>query len=492
MLSVDQGHQHDSESQRLTPQIQESDHDSETSYSEGGRPGRFYASSSIKESEAGFSTSTSSTRVSLLQERHNECCPIINGIQKGLRNVIRLRPKRLHPINVVLPLECIGLRWTDTRCTRFPILAGPLRPTDPNDRRMCRLSRRRIVYTANLASTINARRGIFLIGEVIQGASLGTLAAAAQTYISETIPTSLRGSVMALYPTFILLGQLVSAAACFASSDGDASSSYLVTFISMWPFSVVSLIFIVLVPGALLFFCGAESLARETAESSKVSYRDCFQRSDLRRTLIVSFVSRMPTLFDFSLLSDASYFLPIVGMDDKSSLMMFVLGAPDAHIELVVCDLASFAGNEYFWLFVEHCAHLVYGRHDDVHRHNLRSRRLARVILSSGRNILSATEGQTQGISTIVADIASIVFGFVLPYVYNKDATNLDAKTGFLFFAICASTVTVTWWAVPEMMGRSSMEIDHMFKLGLPARKFHDWRERDGMDDMVGMIGHGH
>lgn len=95
---------------------------------------------------------------------------------------------------------------------------------------------------------------------------------------------------------------------------------------------------------------------------------------------------------------------------------------------------------------------------------------------------------KSQGVSTVASDIASIIFSIILPYVYNKDAGNLGAKTGFLFFAICTITVAITWWAVPELKGRTSVEIDHMFKLGLPTRKFKEWSGADGTDDSDRLI----
>ena len=90
---------------------------------------------------------------------------------------------------------------------------------------------------------------------------------------------------------------------------------------------------------------------------------------------------------------------------------------------------------------------------------------------------------KTQGVGTVACDIASIVFSFVLPYVYNKDAGDLGAKTGFLFFAICTITAALAWWSIPEMKGRTSVEIDYMFKLRLPARKFKSWSQIEGMED---------
>jgi hypothetical protein len=95
---------------------------------------------------------------------------------------------------------------------------------------------------------------------------------------------------------------------------------------------------------------------------------------------------------------------------------------------------------------------------------------------------------KSQGISTIASDIASILFSFLLPYVYNKDAGNLGAKTGFLFFVICTITTAITWLTVPELKGRTNAEIDHMFKLGLPTRRFKSWSAANGTDDSEVLI----
>lgn len=211
-----------------------------------------------------------------------------------------------------------------------------------------------VVYVSYLPADINARRAVFLIGEIVQGLATGVLTTTAQTYISETVPTSLRGSAMALCPTFVLLGQLIGAVVVFVSSGGDSKSSYLNTFISMWPFSAVTLLIVMLVPESPAFLvrngrlvdahralqklhsnnqdCGQlvkdlqRTDAQEKEESENIPWIDCFRRTDLRRTLIISFASMLPCFFGFSLLSDASYFLQIVGMDDQNSLMMFVLG----------------------------------------------------------------------------------------------------------------------------------------------------------------------
>lgn len=67
------------------------------------------------------------------------------------------------------------------------------------------------------------------------------------------------------------------------------------------------------------------------------------------------------------------------------------------------------------------------------------------------------------------------MFSILLPYVYNPDAGNAGAKTGFLFFGLCVVSATVVWACIPEMKGRSQVDIDAMFTQKVPTRKWRDW-----------------
>ncbi len=83
---------------------------------------------------------------------------------------------------------------------------------------------------------------------------------------------------------------------------------------------------------------------------------------------------------------------------------------------------------------------------------------------------------KTQGAGEFVHNVASIVFNVILPYMYNPDAGYLRGKMGFVFGGICLFTAVVSWLVIPEMKGRSVLDIDHMFSLGLKARDFKKWR----------------
>lgn len=211
-----------------------------------------------------------------------------------------------------------------------------------------------ILYVSNLPVDIDTRRGLFLFGKIVQGFAIGVVTAATQTYISENVPTSLRGPTMALFPTFTLLGQLVGAVETYVSLREPSSKSYLISFVSQWPFSAVPLVMALVVPESPAYLVRRDKAAAalqaerrlhldkvdvadlveqlqqsfqlEREWAQEVRYRDCFRGANARRTLIAIFAMAIPVFFGLPLLSNASYYLQVVGMSAQYSLVFLVLG----------------------------------------------------------------------------------------------------------------------------------------------------------------------
>jgi hypothetical protein len=83
---------------------------------------------------------------------------------------------------------------------------------------------------------------------------------------------------------------------------------------------------------------------------------------------------------------------------------------------------------------------------------------------------------KTQGIGWFTSAFCSAVAGVTLPYVFNPDAGNLRGKVGFTYMASCLVGLAVSWYLIPEMKGRNVGDIDRMFELEIPARKFKGWK----------------
>lgn len=86
---------------------------------------------------------------------------------------------------------------------------------------------------------------------------------------------------------------------------------------------------------------------------------------------------------------------------------------------------------------------------------------------------------KAQGLGWFIYGLGTMVFGVVMPYLYNPDAGNIGSFTALLYFFFAGLGAVVTFFYVPEMKGRSAKEIDQMFDLRLPARKFKTWSGRE-------------
>ena len=75
-------------------------------------------------------------------------------------------------------------------------------------------------------------------------------------------------------------------------------------------------------------------------------------------------------------------------------------------------------------------------------------------------------------ISTASVWIFAWLVSFTFPYLYNPDSANLGPKIGFIYGSLMLVGSVWVYFFLPETAGRSLEEIDEMFRLGVPARKF--------------------
>ena len=68
--------------------------------------------------------------------------------------------------------------------------------------------------------------------------------------------------------------------------------------------------------------------------------------------------------------------------------------------------------------------------------------------------------------------VTAIVTTFAVPQLTGGNV-NLGAKTDFIFGGCMIITLVLTYWYLPETRGRSMVEIDEMYRLDIPPRR---WR----------------
>ncbi|UNI22899.1 hypothetical protein JDV02_008743 [Purpureocillium takamizusanense] len=387
-----------------------------------------------------------------------------------------------------------------------------------------------ISFVSSHPADINGRRGVFLAGKGFQGGAIGMVMTTTQTYMSEIAPPSLRGPLLALFPVFTLLGQLIGAAVIFGCLN--LPNGYTICFGTQWVFSAIPLLLSYAIPESPTYLVRRglldearraqrrldghddvpteETIAairrniEEERKSARATYRDCFKGANRRRTVIVMFAGVLPQMFGLTLLSKASYFVQVLGMSSTLSVLVLILG--------IVCGVLANV-----------CSIYIMSR---VGRRNLTMYSLAILTIlwgamgvagiwpgtismwySAATMILAITvaglsvwpasyavgaeasslqlRARAQGVGWLTAGVAAAIFGFALPYIYNPDQGDLKAKTAFVFAGLCAVSFVASFWLIPEMKGRTPSEIDRMFEQKLPSRKFSSWRGDESMDGAV-------
>ena len=95
---------------------------------------------------------------------------------------------------------------------------------------------------------------------------------------------------------------------------------------------------------------------------------------------------------------------------------------------------------------------------------------------------------KTQGISWFTGGMIRCGFGVGFPYLYNADAANLGAKIGFVILGTSAFALLSTWALVPELKGKTAVEIDSVFERALPLHEARIPRwEKMGLKDSISL-----
>ncbi|KAM4062695.1 major facilitator superfamily protein [Hirsutella rhossiliensis] len=380
-----------------------------------------------------------------------------------------------------------------------------------------------VCYVSNLPPSIGQRRGVFLAGKGFQGGAIGIVMTTTQTYMSEIVPPILRGPLLAFFPIFALLGQLIGAAVIFGCLDVE--NGYVLCFASQWPFSAVPLFMALLIPESPTFLVREDKLkqaykaqerlssddadARKTIEAicrniehekktTRARYIDCFRGTNCRRTLIVMFASILPQMFGLTLLAKASYFVQVVGMSSTTSVLVLILG--------LVCGLlanlssiwiSSRIGRRRLILISLAIITALWAAMGIAGIWNgpavvwYTAITLILVVVVAGLGVWPSSyavgsetsslhlRAMSQGVGWLTSGFGAGLFGFVLPYIFNPDKGNLKAKTGFVFAGLCAIAFVISFFCVPDMKGRTASEIDRMFEFRLPTRQFRKWTNHD-------------
>ncbi|RSH80154.1 hypothetical protein EHS25_007259 [Saitozyma podzolica] len=381
-----------------------------------------------------------------------------------------------------------------------------------------------LLFIGITVETVSAQtsnpNAVFFAGKFINGFATGSLITTAMTYIGELSPLALRGIFTGAAAIAFTIGPFIQALITNFYGDLPSSWAYKSAFVAqygvtgigllVWPFMPESPTWLLLQgkdDKAIRAFKRLgekeEEIQKHVAhikltleearkETEGATYLECFKKSNLRRTI----VSGMPLTLQafcgvFFIAGYATYYFQLAGFSTEMSF------------RLAVCQqVLSMAGNVTAWFLIERVGRrpltfwglvvltvilLVAGGLACVGQVGTNKATVGMIILycyvynvtlgataytSMAEIGTSRLRAKTAAIALLVQGCFSCMWQFVLPFMFNPNEANLQAKTSFIFGGFSVFCCIYAYYCHPETKGRSYEELDEMFQKGVSARDF--------------------
>ncbi|OAL49793.1 general substrate transporter [Pyrenochaeta sp. DS3sAY3a] len=379
-----------------------------------------------------------------------------------------------------------------------------------------------MAYTSPSPAELTGRRVLFLFSKIVTGAGIGMLMTTCQTYVSDIAPVKLRGVLLAFFPFFVTIGQLIAITLVFSRIMIFNPSSFTVPFAAQWAFSGLAIISAIVLPESPSMLLASEkaSAARKaylrlhgsnhdadlalsriqaTLDHEKVqqnnqsaSFAECFQGTDRRRTLIIGLVALLQYFLGVSLLANSNYFLIMAGMSPTQSLQISQIGVGVQLVAIVIaCITMTYFGRRTIVLWSALATGIVFVAMGAAgfFQSDVRALRFIGVSILIVGTISQLGVGaawpvliselssirlraKSSALGFMVNAFAGVVFSVSTPYMFNADAGNLGGKIGFIFAALSFLGFSLSFVFLPETKAKSFQELDYLFERRVSARNF--------------------
>ncbi|KAJ5748414.1 uncharacterized protein N7511_010110 [Penicillium nucicola] len=395
---------------------------------------------------------------------------------------------------------------------------------DTFGRRICFFITILLAVSGTFVELFSPNWKVWILAKLLMGATMGSMQGNTQTYVSEITPVAVRGFALSLFQFWIILGQLIASCVLQGTSKVANTWSWKGAVVSQFgPALFCVVMYIPFVPESPYFLIAkdriedarnaisklrageedfnvddevtvlVETLQHERqAKQSSPSFIECFQKTDLRRTLLACLPVVMQIFMGYPLCGNyLAYFLKLAGVDD--AFLVTVIS--------VVCSLvAAFAA----FIFIEKVGRRpqllvgiggmlpsllivgLLGFFGTGEEWNYRALSAFCIIWAVfyyasvgavgwaivGEISSSRLRAKTTSIAALSSSLFNMVWSIAIPYMVNQENADLGAKTGLIFFGFGIIFSGAVFFCMPETKGRSYFQLDAMFEARVSARKF--------------------
>ncbi|KAH6686402.1 general substrate transporter [Plectosphaerella plurivora] len=362
----------------------------------------------------------------------------------------------------------------------------------------------------------------FFRGKLLTGFPLGAFATIAPTYASEMSPLAVRGAITGGMNLAIVIGNTVGYGVLREAGKYTGKDSYRILFAVQWGFVGVCLAILPFLPESPYWYIAQdkEQEARSVlaklhkssfdidgriaeirsamrqeheAQQSQGSFKDCFNAQNRKRTGVAMMAFVIQNFSGMGwIVGYMSYFLQLAGMSAAKSFDLTVgisgimvvgnlcswflveylgrrgtmlYGAGVLFVALLVIAVMAVAANSQAALTAQI---VMMGIWAFVYQGTIGA--VAWPVASE--NATSSLRTPAQALCTIANALTASIWGLSLPYAVNPDQGNLQGKIGFIYAALLLFCIVFVYFYVPETKGRTYSEIDELWQIGVPPRKW--------------------
>ncbi|PVH79629.1 MFS general substrate transporter [Cadophora sp. DSE1049] len=365
---------------------------------------------------------------------------------------------------------------------------------------------------------VTTTRALLLGGKMTTGAGLGIAMSIATSYASEVSPLNLRGPIQSALVLATLFTQGAALGVIRAFVPDLQPSSFRTVFAIQWAVGGLVVIAFAIAPESPVYLIKkgrvAEALnimrklyspkndpdarlaclirtLREEKESSHGedgSFMECFRGANLKRTTTALLIYSCQNFAGAAFLSNALYFLIIAGLKPIHAFDIGIGGFGLACVTIIALWFVGdkikgrtmyFAGlsiNTAFMLIVG-CLYYASGVGPIwtiAVLMSVAAAALQGLVQGSGFPIAAQVSKLSLRAKTISLAVAGQTFTtwltlFIMPYIYNVDAGNLLARTGFIFAGTGLFLFVASWYLIPDTTGMDAEDIDFAYENKIPA-----------------------